>query len=71
MHSLGLWGGVYQRNIQDPGGEVQGTPKGALPNPGTQSTYRTPAQPGKFQHNRQRGPGFHKSNQRINLHKGR
>ena len=59
-----LWtvGGVYQRNIQDPGGEVQGTPKGTLPHPGTQSTYRTLAQPGQLQHNRQGGPEYHKIN---------
>ena len=45
-----------------PGGEVQGTPKGALPHPSAQSTYRTPAQQGQLQYNRQGGAGHHKIN---------
>ena len=48
-----------------PWGEVQGTPKGALPHPGTQSTYRTPTQPGQLQHNRQGGPGHDKIKESI------
>ena len=44
------------------GGEVQGTPKGTLPYPSAQPTYRTPTQPGQLQHNRQGGPGPYKIN---------
>ena len=41
------------------GGEVQRTPKGALPHPGAQQSYRAPTQPGQLQYNRQIGAGHH------------
>ena len=42
-----------------PGGEVQGTPKGAQPHPGAQQSDRAPTQPGQLRHNRQGGAGPH------------
>ena len=41
MPSNWLWGLIYWRNLKDPGGAVQGTPEGTLPNPGAQATHRT------------------------------
>ena len=59
MCSHRLWGRVHQRNIQDTGGEVQGTPKGAQPHPDAQQSGRAPTQPGQLQHNRWGGAGHH------------